>query len=97
MVGFLKRLFSGGSGEPPPPREEASMEYEGFTIVAAPQQDAGGWRVAGAVRKEIDGEVREHTFVRADVSPDKDAVVQMTLAKGQRIVDEQGERIFAAR
>jgi len=35
-----------------------------------------------------------HQFGRADTSPDRDAIVALTVAKAQRIIDEQADRIF---
>ena len=92
-LGFLKKLFSGGGGsggthEAPP------QEYNGYTIVATPQRDAGGWRVMGVISKEVEGEQKTHTFVRADTNPDLDGTVNLTVRKAKRLIDEQGDRIF---
>ena len=91
--GFLKKLFGGGGGgarthEAPP------EQYNGYTIVASPRQDGGIWRVMGSIRKEIDGEVRTHEFIRADTSADPEGAVSLTLHKAKRLVDEQGDRLF---
>ena len=51
-------------------------------------------RPAGVVSKEIDGVLKEHRFVRADRFAALDDAVDVSLRKGQQIVDEQGERIF---
>ena len=92
-LGFLKKLFAGGGGsggrhEAPP------QEYKGYTIVATPQRDAGGWRVMGTISREIDGESKTHTFVRADTSPNLDGTVDLTVRKAKRLIDEQGEGLF---
>jgi len=93
MLTFLRRLFSrgGGSGET---RTQPGVEYRGYTVTPTPQKDAGGWRVAGTISKEIDGQRKTHHFVRADVFPDREAVVAMTIEKAKRIIDEQGDRLF---
>lgn len=93
MGRFLRRLFSlGGAGETP--RTEASVEYQGYTITAAPEREAGGWRLAGTISKGTGAERRVHVLIRADTSPDREAIVAMTIAKAKRLIDEQGERLF---
>lgn len=92
-LGFLRKLFSGGEGsggthEAPP------QEYNGYTIAPTPQRDAGGWRVMGTISKEVEGERKIHTFVRADTNPDLDGTVDLTVRKAKRLIDEQGDRIF---
>ena len=89
MVMFLRRLFSRERGP-----GEASVEYKGYTITPSPEKDAGGWRVAGTISKEIGGKRKAHQFVRADVSPDREAIVAMTIDKAKRLIDEQGDRLF---
>ncbi len=88
MVGFLRRLFS------PAPRAEASVEYNGYTITPAPEKEPGGWRLAGTIAKGTGGDRKVHELVRADTSPDRDAIVAMTVAKAKRLIDEEGDRLF---
>ena len=92
-IGFLKKLFSGGGGPASAPAA-APREYKGYTIVATPQRDSAGWRVMGIISKEVDGERRNHTFIRADTSSDLDGSVDLTVRKAKQLIDEQGERIF---
>ncbi|HEV8308216.1 MAG TPA: HlyU family transcriptional regulator [Methylomirabilota bacterium] len=94
MVSFLRRLFSPGSRVPETPRPEASVEYKGYTITAAPERESGGWRLAGTISTGAGGDRKVHQLVRADTSPDRDAIVTMTIAKAKRIIDEQGDRLF---
>jgi hypothetical protein len=94
MLKFLRGLLGprgGGSGAPP---AEASIEYNGATITPAPEKVPGGWRLAGTISKEIGGERRVHQLVRADTSPDREAIVAMMLVKAKRLLDEQGDRLF---
>lgn len=95
-MSFLKSLFGfGGSravDEAPAP--QASIEHKGFTITAAPFRNEGQFQTAGTVTKEIDGEAREHRFIRADRHATMEDAVQFSLMKGRQIVDEQGERMF---
>lgn len=93
MIRFLRGLFSAGPrGEMP--RAEASVEYNGYTITPAPEKDAGGWRIAGTISKEIGGHRRVYRLDRADTSTDREAIVTRTIEKAKYLVDEQGDRIF---
>ena len=91
---FLRRLFSPGSGASETPRADASVEYDGYTIAPAPEKEPGGWRLAGAISKGTGAERKVHRLVRADTSPDREAMVAMTIAKAKRLIDEQGDRLF---
>ncbi len=91
---FLRNLVSPASSAPRQPAPEASVEYNGYTIVPTPRQEGGVWRVMGVISKEIDGEAKSHTFVRADTHAGKDETVSLTVAKAKRIIDEQGEKLL---
>ncbi|HEY4193497.1 MAG TPA: HlyU family transcriptional regulator [Mesorhizobium sp.] len=97
-MSFLKRLFGGGSsGEaasPEPGAPVKQVEHKGFTIGATPFKADGQYQTSGIVSKEIDGEVREHRFIRADRFPGLDDAIDTSIRKGIQIVNEQGERIF---
>ena len=95
-MSFLKRLFGGGgsdenSGGGQPAKQ---IEHKGFTIAATPYKNDGQYQTCGVVSKEIDGVLKEHRFVRADRFASLDDAVDVSLRKGQQIIDEQGERIF---
>ncbi|NIA68366.1 hypothetical protein HBA54_07155 [Pelagibius litoralis] len=92
-MGFFSKLFGGGGGDSTAPSAE-SVEYNGFQIQPAPQQKGSQWLTAGVIRKEIDGEMKEHSFLRADTHPSQDAAADFALVKGRQIIDEQGERLF---
>ena len=94
VIKFLRRLMGGGGGEPAA-RHEA-VEYQGYRIEATPQKQDGGWLTCGVISHEVAGEVRSHRFVRADTSTSEDAAVELTVRKAQRLIDEQGERLFGA-
>lgn len=93
--GFLKGLFGGG-GAPEggaAPLGEA-VEYKGYAIHPAPRQQGGQWLTAGVIRKDFEGETKEHAFIRADTHASQDDAAAMAVEKGKRIVDEQGDRMF---
>lgn len=91
---FLRRLFSSAARARKTPQAGASVEYKGYVIAAEPEKARGGWRVAGTISKEIRGEWKVQHFDRADVSPDREAIVTMTVEKAKRIIDEQGDGLF---
>jgi hypothetical protein len=93
-VTFLRRLFSSGTRARETLRAEASVEYNGYMIAPGPEKAPGGWRVAGTIAKEIRGDRKVQHFDRADASPDREAIVAMTIEKARRIIDEQGDRLF---
>ena len=97
VMKFLRGLLSPRSAPPETSPAEASVEYNGYTITPAPEKGPGGWRIAGTISRELDGERKVHTFGRADTSPDRAAIVVMTIETAKRIIEEQGDRIFSAR
>ena len=93
-MSFLKKLFGLGGGEAPQEARAEPQDYEGFTILATPYKEGGQYQLCGVISKEIDGERREHRFIRADRFASMDDAVEMTLMKARQIIDQQGERIF---
>ena len=93
-MSFLKRLFGGSGGEAEAPSVAKEIEHKGFVVRATPYKRDGQYQTSGTVSKEIDGVVKEHKFVRADRFAGLDDAVEVSLAKGRQIIDEQGERIF---
>ena len=95
-MSFLKRLFGLGAseetaGEPAVVRE---VEHKGFVIRATPYKEGGQYQTCGVIAKEIDGAAKEHRFIRADRFASLDDAVEVTIRKGQQMIDEQGEKIF---
>ena len=92
MFKFFRKLFSSSAaGEP---RAAEPVEYQGFTIVAAPRNTQGGWTTEGTISKVIDDETQLQHFIRADCLMSRDEAVQFSIAKAHTIIDEQGERLF---
>ena len=95
MLGFLKNMLGGGSGDREPEGADP-VEHEGFTIVATPRKASGGWSTEGRIRKVIEGEAKEVHFIRADTSTSREAAITLSVGKARKIIDEQGERVFRA-
>ncbi len=94
-MSFLKKLFGGGSsGDTGPAKPKKQLEYNGFIIAATPYKEAGQWQTCGTVTKTVNGEVKQHRFVRADRFADEEAAADHAILKGQQIVDQMGERVF---
>lgn len=93
-MSFLKKLFGvgGDTGGPSAPAGEA--EYEGFHIAATPQKEGGQFRLHGTISKEIGGETKTHTLIRADLFPSADAASEAMIRKAKQVIDEQGDGIF---
>ena len=88
-------MFGAGGNKPEAEaRTLATERYNGFEVQAAPVKESGGWRVSGLIRKEIDGEIKQHHLVRADTCADAESATALTLTKAHRLIDEQGERLF---
>lgn len=92
-MSILSRLF--GRGPKPETRETPAEDHDGFRIVAAPQEAAGGYRVGARIEKEIGGEVKVHHLMRADVLPDRDTADTVSIRKAKQVIDEQGDALFS--
>ena len=93
-MSFWKSLFGGGSATESEGKPGAPVEYNGFTIRAAPYKAEGQYQTAGIITKEVGGVAKEHKFIRADRHASYDDAVEFSLAKARQIVDQQGERMF---
>lgn len=88
-MSLFSNLFSGGSAKAPEP-----VIYQGFRIFADPVSEAGGYRLAARIEKEVGGETRSHQVIRADVFKDQDEARTYSLAKAKQIIDERGDGLF---
>jgi hypothetical protein len=92
-MSFWKKLFSSGSASEAP-AVAATAEHKGFTIEAQPYKEQGQWQLAGVISREVDGQRREHRFVRADRFSSRDEAAELALSKARQIIDEQGANLF---
>jgi hypothetical protein len=91
-MSILSRLFGGGASKPG--SGPAPVEYEGFLIHPAPIRDGSKHRISARIEKEVGGEKKSHTLIRADTLDDHDAAVDASVAKARKLIDEQGDRLF---
>ncbi|HTJ56496.1 MAG TPA: HlyU family transcriptional regulator [Devosiaceae bacterium] len=96
-MSFLSKLFGGGGtgGETGPAKPAAEEEYKGFIIKATPMAAGSEHQLAGTIEKQIDGELKNYKFVRADRLATRDEAALRAIDKGRQLVDEQGDRLFS--
>lgn len=90
---FGKLLGGSGKGEAAAVAAQ-SIEYNGFTITAAPLKEGSQYKTAGSISKELDGEMKTASFIRADNHADRESAISHTERKAQQIIDEQGDAMF---
>ena len=96
-MSFLKSLFGLGGDKAAGDKPAAAAketEHKGFIIRATPYKEGGQFQTAGTISKEVDGQMKDYKFVRADRFSSKEDVVSFSLAKGRQIIDEQGDAIY---
>lgn len=93
MIGKLIKGIFGGSAEPKS-TANPPVTYDSFEIIAEPKSAGGQWQVAGRIEKEIAGERKTHTFIRADTMPSQDEAASEMLRKAKVMIDQQGDSIF---
>jgi hypothetical protein len=89
-MSLFKRLFSGNAA----PAEVPSEDYKGYTITPDPIREGGKFRLAAKITKEIDGEMKEHQLIRADMLESEDVARTEGAAKARVVIDQQGDSIF---
>ena len=94
MTGFFKRLFGSAANENEPQGNEPDEVYKDVELFARPQKEGSQWRIAGMLRKQVDGQPVERNFVRADLMPDLETARSVTLGKARMIVDQNGNGLW---
>ncbi|MFK7860248.1 MAG: HlyU family transcriptional regulator [Granulosicoccus sp.] len=90
------KLFGGAKeGGAAAPEAAEAVEYEGFTIIAAPLKEGSQYKTAGSISKEVDGELKTAQFIRADNHADRQSAVTHSEGKARQIIDEQGNAMFS--
>jgi hypothetical protein len=90
-MSIFKRLFGGGAAAKPEPEPEI---YKDFRIFPEAVEAPGGFRVAARIEKEVDGTLRLHRLIRADIcSTEEDAGAQ-AIQKARMLIDQQGDKLL---
>ncbi len=92
-MSFLKKLFGGG-GSNGASEVAAEMIYEGYRIQATPMKEGGQFRLCGVISREIDGVVKEHKFIRADIFSSANEASEMVFQKAKQVISERGDGMF---
>lgn len=90
-LGKLFKSLVGGNTKQEAPE---TITYKGFTVEAVPIEESGGYRTAGFIIGEHDGEEKKVKFIRADQHSDKQQAIDHTFSKARQIIDEQGSKLF---
>lgn len=93
-MSFLKKLFGGGDKSPDSAGTVEESEYKGFQIVTTPINEGGQFRVCAMISKDVDGEMKTHKLIRADMCSTKEEASTIAMRKSQQMIDEQGERVL---
>jgi hypothetical protein len=94
-MSFFKKLFGGGASESGISAVHSEVEHEGYLIRAMPVKEAGGqYRIAGTISREVDGQIKEHRLIRADLFTSADDAADAMIRKAKQVIKEQGNRIF---
>ena len=88
-MSLFSRLFGGAQKSAPEPET-----HKGFTIIPTPIREGSRFRVSARIEKEVGGEKKTHTLIRADVIDGEDAARETSVRKAVQMIDEQGEQIF---
>ena len=95
-MSWLKKLFGfGGAAEEDTPAGGPTLEYKGFLIQSTPFKAEGQWQLCGVVSQTVEGERKEHRFIRADKFTDIEQAHDMALQKGRLIIDQQAGSLFS--
>lgn len=92
-MSFLKRLFGRSVADSAPASEPVRL-YRGFEVRPEPIEEGGQYRLAALIGKEIDGEMRSHRLIRADLFPTAQEATAAAVRKAERVIDEQGDALL---
>lgn len=91
-MSWLSRLFGSGEGGGGP--ATAVTEYEGFRITPDPIPADGQFRLAAHIERDVNGEIKQHHLIRADLLRDRTAAEEAAVFKAKQMIDQMGVRLF---
>ena len=87
---MFKKLFGGGAAA-----KEAEPElYHDFKILPTPIPEGSNFRLSARIEKEIGGELKSQTIIRADVFNSADEAEEAAILKAKLLIDQMGEQLF---
>lgn len=89
MPSFLSRLFGSKPSAAPDP-----ILHKSCRIYPEPMKEAGGFRVAARIEKEVDGQVKTHHFIRSDVHASLETAMEASVDKAKLAIDQLGDDLF---
>lgn len=92
-MGLFSRLF-GSKKKEQDTIEVQPYEYKGFLIYQEAKPEGGQYRIAGRITKNIEGDVKEHHFIRSDVLSSQADANEFMLTKAKMFIDQTQGKIF---
>lgn len=92
MFGWLKKWTSHSA---PTPAAPLPVHYQGYDIYPEPLLENGQYRINGRITRHHQGQLQEHRLVRCDLLPSAEQATALMIAKAQRVIDENGSRLFS--
>ena len=71
-----------------------TVDHKGFKVTPTPIHEDSRYRLSARIDKEVGGEARSHTLIRADVFNSQDEADEASVNKAKQMIDEQGDRLF---
>ncbi|MGL3605787.1 HlyU family transcriptional regulator [Rhizobium sp. G187] len=96
-MSILSRILSIFTGSAPSAAEApaAAQSYKDCRILALPIAEGSQYRLAGRIEREMEGQLLERSFIRADVFTSRDDAVEGAFRKAQQIIDQNGASLFS--
>ena len=92
-MSLFSKLFGGGKPDATTSGAQ-TIEHDSYMITPTLKKEPGGHRVAARIEKDINGEIKTHHMIRADLVADPDEATAITIAKAKQVIKEQGDRLF---
>lgn len=91
MFAWLSRLFQ---SSPAAVTTAEPIEYKEFLIYPEPKSENGQYRLAGQIKKNIQGTQNQYQFIRSDLFSNRQEAEEWMVRKAKIFIDECGEKMF---
>ncbi len=89
-MSLIKKLFGGAAAA----QEAAPEIYKDYKIIATPIKEDGGYRLSVRIEKEVDGELKRESIIRADTFSAEDEAEEAAINKAKLLIDQMGDQLF---